>query len=64
MRLENFSISTETLNLLCELIIFVQQSLFLSIFQYSDKIRNSLTNRHVEDQNECVIRLTYEMIGK
>jgi len=58
MRLENcyystvFNISTGTLNLFCELVIFVQQSLFLSIFQYFNKTRNSPLNRHVKDQND------------
>jgi len=37
---------------MCKLVIFVQQPLFLSIFQYSDKTKNSPLNRHVKNQND------------
>jgi len=57
MRLESYSFQHYHRNLLCELVIFAQQLLFLSIFQYSDKTRNSPSNRHVKDQNEVIFSI-------
>jgi len=52
MRLEIYSLQHRNPKFIDELIIYAQQPLFLSIFQYSDETRNSLSNRYMKNQND------------